>query len=141
MGQTAVLIQHISLGGHADQGTQRVEQIHEQEGEHDCEEVQQADTGEVGLEHLTKGLAQCGKVEADKGGGDDGVHTGFHIGDVDAGQLAHDAQQPGDQDAVQDAALDLFDQQDGGDDHAQQSQNSAHAHAVEGCALEVLVGD
>lgn len=45
-----------------------------------------------------------------------------------------------DQDAVQMPPL-TFDQQDGGNDHAQQSQNSAHAHAVEGCALEVPVGD
>ena len=63
VGQTAVLVQHISLGGHADQGAQRVEQVHEEEGEHHGEEVQQADTGEVGLEHLTKGLAQSREIE------------------------------------------------------------------------------
>ena len=33
--------------------THLVEQVHEEEGEHHGEEVQQADTGEVGLEHLS----------------------------------------------------------------------------------------
>ena len=44
-------------------------------------------------------------------------------------------------DAVKDAALDLLHQQDGGDGHAQQCEDGAHAHRGEGLALEVLVGD
>ena len=141
MGQLAVLIQHVGLGSHADQGAQGVEQVHEQEGEHDGEEVQEIKAREVGLEHLTKGLAQGGEVKADEGGGDDGVHAGIRVRDVKAGELAEDAQHPGDEDAVQDTALDALDQQDSGDDHADQGQDGAHANAVEGLALEVLVGD
>ena len=45
------------------------------------------------------------------------------------------------EDAVEDAALDLLHQQDGGDGHAQQCEDGAHAHRGEGLALEVLVGD
>ena len=141
MGQLAVFIQHIGLGSHTDQGAQRIEQVHKQEGEHDGEEVQDADTGKVGLEHLAEGLAQGGEIKADKAGGDDTVHPGVCVGNVDAGQLAEDAQHPGDQDAVQDAALDLLYQQDGGDHDTQQGKDRAHAHAGEGLALEVLVGD
>ena len=119
----------------------RIEQVNEQEGEHDGKEVQDANAGEIGLEHLTKGLAQSGEVEADEGGGNDGVHACVGVGNIDAGDLAEDAQHPGDEDAVQDAALDLLDQQDGGDEHAHQREDRTHADAVEGLALEVLVGD
>ena len=45
-------------------------------------------------------------------------------------ELAEDAQHPGDDNAVQDAALDLFHQQDGRDDDADEGQDGAHAHAV-----------
>ena len=141
MGQLALLVQHIGLGSDADEGAQRVEQVNEEEGEHDGEEVQDAHAGEVGLEHLPEGLAQCGEVEADKAGGDDGVHPCVGVGDINASQLADDAEHPCDEDAVEDAALDVLHQQDGGDDHAQQSEDGAHAHRGEGLALKVLVGD
>ena len=119
----------------------RVIEDNEQEGEHDGEEVQDANAGEIGLEYLAEGLAQRGEVEADEGGGNDGVHACVGVGNIDAGDLAEDAQHPGDKNAVQDAALDLFNQQNGGDDHADQGQNGTHAYAGEGVALEVLVGD
>ena len=141
MGQLAVLVQHVGLGGNTDQGAQSIEQVNEQEGEHDGEEVQDANAGEIGLEHLTEGLAQRGEVEADEGGGNDGVHACVGVGNIDTGDLAEDAQHPGDKNAVQDTALDLFNQQNGGDDHADQGQNGTHAYAGEGVALEVLVGD
>ena len=51
-------------------------------------------------------LAQRGEVEADECGGNDGVHACVGIGNIDAGDLAEDAQHPGDKNAVQDAALD-----------------------------------
>ena len=140
-GQLALLIQHVGLGSHADEGAQGVEQVHEEEGEHHGKEVQDAHAGEIGLEHLAEGLAQCRKIKADEGSGDDGVHPGVRVGDVDARKLADDAQHPGDEDAVEDAALDLLHQQDGGDGHAQQCEDGAHAHRGEGLALEVLVGD
>ena len=140
-GQLAVLVQHVGLGCHADQGAQGVKQVHEQEGEHDGKEVQEVKVGEIRLEHLTKGLAQGREVKADKSGGDHAVHARIRIGHIDAGDLAEDAQHPGDQDAVQDAALDLLDQQDAGDGHADEGQDGTHAHAVEGLAFEVLVGD
>ena len=92
------------------------------------------------MEHLAEGLAQGGKVEADKSRGDDGVHTSVHIGDIDTGQLTDDAQRPGQQDAVQDSALDVLDEHDGNQQHADQGQQGADADAVEGLALEVLVG-
>ena len=141
VGQLAVLVQHVGLGCHADQGAQGVKQVHEQEGEHDGKEVQEVKVGEIRLEHLTKGLAQGREVKADKSGGDHAVHARIRIGHIDAGDLAEDAQHPGDQDAVQDAALDLLDQQDAGDGHADEGQDGTHAHAVEGLAFEVLVGD
>ena len=141
MGQLAVLVQHVGLGGNTDQGAQRIEQVNEQEGEHDGEEVQDANAGEIGLEHLTKGLAQRGEVKADEGSGNDGVHACVGVGNIDAGDLAEDAQHPGDKDAVQDAALDLLYQQDGSDHDTQQGKDRAHAHAGEGLALEVLVGN
>ena len=62
---------------------------------------------------------------------DDGVHTGVGVRHVDAGQLADDAQHLGDEDAVEDAALDLLHQQDGGDGHTQQCEDGAHAHRGE----------
>jgi hypothetical protein len=138
--QAAVLIQHIGLGGNADQGAQRIEQVNEEEGKHDGEEVQDIQTGEVHLEHLAEGLAQSGEVKADERGGDDGIHAGFRIGDIQAAQLAEDAEDPGDQDAVQNGALDLFDKHNRNDQHADQRQDRADAHAVEGFALEALVG-
>ena len=141
MGKLALLVQHIGLGSNTDEGAKGVEQVNEEEGEHDGEEVQDAHAGEIGLEHLTKGLAQSGEVEADEAGGDDGVHTAVGVRHIDAGQLADDAQHPGDEDAVEDAALDLLHQQDGGNSHAQQCEDGAHAHRGEGLALEVLVGD
>ena len=141
VGQLALLIQHVGLGSNTDQGAQGIKQVNEEEGEHHGEEVQDANAGEIGLEHLTKGLAQSREIEADEAGGDDAVHAGIGVGDVDAGQLAEDAQHPGDEDAVQDAALDLFDQQDGGDEHAHQREDRTHADAVEGLALEVLIGN
>ena len=97
--------------------------------------------GEIRLKHLTKGLAQGREVKADKSGGDHAVHARIRIGHIDAGDLAEDAQHPGDQDAVQDAALHTLHQQDGGDGHADEGQDGTHAHAVEGLAFEVLVGD
>ena len=141
IGQLALLIQHVGLGSNTDQGAQGIKQVNEEEGEHNGEEVQDAHAGEIGLEHLTKGLAQSREIEADEAGGDDTVHAGIGVGDVDAGQLAEDAQHPGDEDAVQDAALDFFDQQDGGDKHAHQSEDRTHADAVEGLTLKVLIGD
>ena len=98
----AVRVQHVSLGGNTDQGAQRIEQVNEQEGEHDGEEVQDANAGEIGLEYLTEGLAQSGEVETDKSGGDNGVHACIGVGHIDTGDLAEDAQHPGDKNAVQD---------------------------------------
>ena len=65
---------HIGLGSNTDEGTQGVEQVNEEEREHDGEEVQDAHALEIDLEHLAEGLAQGGAVKADAGGGDDGVH-------------------------------------------------------------------
>src|SRR5699024_10482256 len=83
---------------------------------------------------------QGGEVEADKRGGDDRIHPGGCIGDIEAAQLADHAQNPGDQDAVEDGALDPLHQHHGDDQHADQSQDGADAHAVEGLALKALVG-
>ncbi len=55
-------------------------QVHEQEGEHDGKEVEDADAGEIRLEHLTKGLAQGREVKADKSGGDHAVHAASALG-------------------------------------------------------------
>lgn len=139
-GQTAILIQHIRLGGNADEGAQGVEQVHKEEGEHHGEEIQHVQSGEVHLEHLAEGLAQGGEVKADEGSGNDGVHTGLGVGDVHTAQFAEDAQHPGDHDAVEDGPLDLLDQHDGDDQHTDQGQDGAHTHAVEGFALKALVG-
>src|SRR5699024_8245833 len=81
-----------------------------------------------------------GEVKADEGSGNNGVHAGLGVGDVHTAQFANNAKNPGDQDTVKDCALDLFDQHDRNDQDADQGQNGTDTYAVEGFALEALVG-
>ena len=122
-----LLVQHIGLGGHADEGAQGVEQVHEQEGEDDHDEVKDAHTVKVDVKALTEGVAQGGEVHADDGSGDQAVEPGLGGGDVDAHQLAEDAQDPGDDDAQEDGALHTPDVEDGGDEQTDDGQQSADA--------------
>jgi len=126
-GQTAFLIQHIGLGGHADQGAEGVEQVNEQEGEDDHDEVQNPDGGEVHTEALAEGLAQLGEVRRHDLAGDQGVEARLGCGGVDAGQLAHNADQPGGNDTQKDRAAHILDVQRGGDQRADQGQQGADA--------------
>jgi len=126
-GQTAFLVQHIGLGCHADQGAQGVEQVNEQEGKNDYNEVQDLDGGKVHAEALAEGLAQLGEIRRHDLAGDQGVEARLGRGGVDTCQLAYDADQPGGNDAQEDRAAHIPDVQRGGDQRSNQSQQGADA--------------
>ena len=84
-------------------------------------------------------MAQSGQ---DAGDGDTGgevrhhaVKAHFRIGNVQAGQLADNAQQPGDEDAPEDAALDFFHHQNRGDQHTDDGQQNGDALSAEGLSV------
>ena len=128
-GQAAILVQHIGLGGHTDQGAQGVKEVHEQEAHDDDDEVDHAHIGEVNFEALTKSLAQLAEI-GDAPGGEQG-EVGHIVGDIDAQHLADHADDPGGDDAQQDGALDIVDVEHGGDEQADESQQCADAAGVE----------
>ncbi len=58
--------------------------------------------------------------------------AGGRVGHVEAAELADDAQDPGDEDAQQDVALDVSGHEHGGDDEAPAEEDDADAGRVEG---------
>ena len=128
-GQLALLVDHVGLGGNADQGAQGVEQVNKQERAHDDDEVGDADGGEIHLEALAEGLAQLGKI-GQTPGGEQGEIADV-VGDIDACNLAEHADDPGGQDAQQDGAVDILDVQHGGDEQTDESQQGTDAGGVE----------
>ena len=96
VGELAVLVQHICLGGASDQGSQCVEQVNKEEGRNDREEVQTNDIGEVQLHESRCQLADHAQkpceddTDQDVAGNflDDQVSTDDH---ADQGQQDRDA--------------------------------------------------
>ena len=138
----AVLIKHVRLGGDADQGAQGIEHVDKEEGEDDDEEVEREQVGEI---HLQEGRRKRGNREARGEVRQDRIHPDRGVRRVEAGDLADDAEAPGDEDAPEDAALDLADHEDAGDDDADERQKDRDALGAEGAVreggLEAVQGD
>ena len=129
-GQTTIVIQHVSLGGNANQSAQSIENVNEQESEDHNDELQRLDNAEVNIKALTESLAQLGEV-GDREGGIQAVVAQLGIGDIYANQLAEHTQDPSSHDTDEDGALDLLDMQDSGDQQTNDAENGADAGAVE----------
>ena len=98
-------IQHVGLGCHADEGSQGIKHIYEQEREHDYQEIQGSHTAEV---HLHEGRCQARNGNSVGEIRKQAVESGLRIDLVQSGQLAYNTKCPGDQDAPENVALYAF---------------------------------
>ncbi len=132
VGQLALFVQHVALGGDPDEGAQGIKGIHEQEGEDDGEEVQAQHMGEIQFQEQGsradggKGSQPAGQV------GENAEGPQFRIGYIQAGGFTDHAQDPGAQDAEEDVPPDVFDDQEGGEQDPQHGDEHGDPHAMEG---------
>ena len=116
----AILIEHVCLGSAADQGSECIEDIDEQECEQYREEVKRmlCDDGEIKLEQ-----GRCDRCRhGNDTGRDQAVEAGIRIRYVDACQLAEDTEDPGHEDTDEDVTLHTLDNEIAGDDDTDQCQ-------------------
>ena len=118
-----VFIQQICLGGAADDGSQRIEDIDEQEREDNDDEVKEVRGDETEVELQERGCH--GSRHGYDRGRKQRIEACVRIRNVETGELADDAQDPGDQDTEQHVALDALDQHIRGNERADQSQNDS----------------
>ena len=129
-GQAAFFIQQVCLGGNADDGTQGIKDIHEQERKYHNDEVDNADGGPVNLEALTQGVAQSAEIGHAQGGVQ-AVVTKLKVGDIQADSLAEHTQNPGAQDTDEDGTSDLLNVEHSGQHQADDCQQCADAGGAE----------
>ena len=125
-----VLVEHLRLGRYADQRAEGIENVNEQEREDDNDEVYDADRAEVQVEALAEGQAELGEV-GHAPAREQGVEACVRSRNVDAGHLADHAEDPGQQDAVQDSALHLACVEHSSEEQADERQQCADAGGVE----------
>ena len=131
-GELALFVEELSFGSAADQGSQCIEHVDEQECEHNDYEVHAQNVGEVQLE-------ECGCNGSGHGndsGRNDAVEACLGIGNIDAGDLADNAENPGCDDAQKDAALDIAEHQDRGDQDADDCEKDGDSFIVEGAVFK-----
>ncbi len=100
---TALSVQHTGFCTNADEAAERVEDVHEEQRDDDNGKVEQFTAADVHIETLAEGQADFGKVRHGEGGQEREMPAG-RIHDVQASELAHDAQQPCDEYAHEDGA-------------------------------------
>lgn len=103
--QSALFIQHIRFGSNTDEGSHGIKQVNKQEREHNCDEIQAKQAGEVHLHQCRfqrRDAKTAGKIRQYR------VHSQFWIGLINTSYLQKDAQQPCAQDTQQNTARYFF---------------------------------
>ena len=131
MGQLVVFVQHIALGGYANDGAQGIKQVHKQEREDNHKEVQGEHPAKVHLhKERRRADGQEGRQPAGKiGEYAEGAQLGIRY--VQAHGFAQHAGNPGAQNPKQDVALHVFNNQNSSKHNAQHGQENGNPHTVE----------
>ena len=123
----ALFVEKVSLSCAADQGSKCIEHVDEQEREHNYDEVHAQDAGEVQFEEC----GSNGSGHGDDSGRNNAVEACFGIRNIEADELADDAEYPCRDDAEKDRALDIAKHKDRSDQDAEDSQKNGDAFGIE----------
>ena len=132
MGQLVVFIQHVCLGGHADEGADGIENINEEESQEHHYEIEGADLGEIQL-HEDGGDAlrfKGSKAAGEIGQCAEGAYG--RIRHVETGDFTKNTQKPGEKDAPENVAPYLLHHEDGGEKDADNGQHHRNTGGMEG---------
>lgn len=136
-GKLSVFVQHIGLGGHADQCSYRIKNIYKQECKDNYGKFQERHPVQA---ELTEDRSQAGDGDPVGEIRQQAVKAQVRVGYVKSGKLADHAKSPGDQDPPEDIALDVFYHQDSSDDHADDGQQDSDPGVAHGGGQSLCQG-
>ena len=123
-----MFIQHIRFGSNTDEGSHGIKQVNKQEREHNCDEIQAQQAGEIHLHQCRfqrRDAKTAGKIRQYR------IHSQFWIRLINTSYLQKDAQQPCAQNAQQNTARYFFNHKSNSQDNPNECQQCTNAFRPE----------